>query len=247
MMQWNEISVRLMSDFATYTLFYEKLAKVILPYLHKDGHICDAGCGLGYLGRELAKQCRQVTAIEMNPCAAAAGQRLQSDVKNLRVLEGDIHLLPPEQPYDDMVFCFFGQTLESLLVGKRQCKGKIIMVKRDMDNHRFSTKYIKLWKQPLIDTVYSLEQWRVPYEKIELTLEAGQPFYNLQDGVDFFKLYSQDIRSDDITEQEVSTRLIKGKEPFPYYLPMERKMGIVIVDTKDVDGGKLWKKVSYSY
>lgn len=244
-MQWTDVSVRLMHDFAEYTDFYKKLAAFLAPHLDRNGHICDAGCGIGYLGREIASSCRLVTGVEMNPLAAKAAQQYHADIANYTVKSGDIYLLPPSEPYDDMVCCFFGSVLESLMIAKRQCKGRLIMVKRDMDHHRFSTKYVKLWKQPLIEATYALEEWGIPFEKYDLTLEAGQPFRNLSDGVDFFTLYSQEFRAAKITEQEVYTRLSKGREPYPYYLPMERKMGILIVNTKDIDGGKLCKKLSH--
>lgn len=245
MFVWNDTSIRLMQDFAAYTQYYKKLCAAVLPYVDKSGHTCDAGCGLGFLGRELSFYCNRVTGVEMNHQAASAARQLHSPAKNYNIIEGDIHLCPPKQPYDTMVCCFFGDTLESLLIAKRQCKGKLIMIKRDMDNHRFSTKYVKLWKQPLIEATFALEQWGVPYHIDKLTLEAGQPLHSLSDGVEFFTLYSQDIRSAAITEDEVLSRVLKGNEPFDYYLPAQRAMGIIVIDTKDINERELINRASY--
>ncbi|MDO4564780.1 MAG: class I SAM-dependent methyltransferase [Clostridia bacterium] len=245
MIQWNETSIRLMSDFAVYTGFYTELAKALLPHLNRDGHICDAGCGLGYLGAALAKEVRRVTGVERNPEAATAAQALHENTANFSVLNGDIHLLPPEERYDDMVFCFFGNLLESLLLAKRQATGKAVIIKRDLHMHRFSMKYVEVNEHTFVDAEHSLREWEVPFETFPLSLEAGQPFMSLKDGVDFFNLYSRDVRSTSITEEEVFARLVKGREPFPYYLPMKRNMGVIIVDTKNIEGEKIWKRLSH--
>ena len=43
-----------------------------------------------------------------------------------------------------MVFCLFGRTEDTLRIAKKQCRGKIFLVKRDYSHHRFSAGKVSL-------------------------------------------------------------------------------------------------------
>ena len=71
---WSAEAVGFMADATEYSDFYRKLTEILLPYLPKDGHICDAGCGLAALGRELSAHCARVTAIDSSEIAVTAAK-----------------------------------------------------------------------------------------------------------------------------------------------------------------------------
>ena len=54
MFQWNEEMVRFMRDASEYSDYHRRLVQWMLPDLHPGDHICDAGCGLGYLSLDRA-------------------------------------------------------------------------------------------------------------------------------------------------------------------------------------------------
>lgn len=65
MMQWwTPDAVRFMRDASEYGAHYTLLSEYLMRWLPADGHVCDAGCGLGYLAQALAAHCRCVTAID---------------------------------------------------------------------------------------------------------------------------------------------------------------------------------------
>ncbi|MDO4543860.1 MAG: class I SAM-dependent methyltransferase [Clostridia bacterium] len=235
MIVWSEKSIELMCDFASYTHFYEELAKAIAPYIQKGGSVCDAGCGLGFLGAELARYGFTVSGVEKDELAAASAARLNEGAGHLKILCGDIKNLPPKEPYDAMVFCFFGDVFESLRLAKQQCKeeGRAILIKRDLTARRFSLKPTEVRTHTLSDTETRLTNARIPFEHFLLSLEAGQPFRNKQAAMDFFSIYGGSTGH--IDEEEVLLRLVEGQPPFPYYLPMERKMGVIIIETKNIE------------
>ena len=58
MMQWwTPDAVRFMRDASEYGAHYTLLSEYLMRWLPADGHVCDAGCGLGYLAQALAAHC----------------------------------------------------------------------------------------------------------------------------------------------------------------------------------------------
>ena len=140
MFEWTEESIRFRVDAAEQVGFDEAIAAHILPHLPENAHVCDAGCGLGYLSIALAAHCGAVTAVDTSGAALAVlrenAERLS--VENLCIREADLFSMQPEEPYDAMVFCFFGQIGETLRAVRAQCSGRAVLVKRDHVSRRFS-------------------------------------------------------------------------------------------------------------
>lgn len=101
----------------------------------KNAHVCDAGCGIGELSLALKPYCRHVTAVDAD---ALAIKTLKAHlIEGVIAICGDVEALTPKEPYDAMVFCLFGRTEDTLRIAKKQCRGKIFLVKRDYSHHRF--------------------------------------------------------------------------------------------------------------
>ena len=64
MFQWNAEKVRFMEDAAAWGDFHARLAAELAPYLPRDGHVCDAGCGTGHLALALSPYVKRVTAVD---------------------------------------------------------------------------------------------------------------------------------------------------------------------------------------
>ena len=71
MFSWSADTVRFMADACRRTDFHEKLTALLLPYLKPTDHICDAGCGLGYLSLALSPHAAHITAAERDAAALA--------------------------------------------------------------------------------------------------------------------------------------------------------------------------------
>lgn len=242
---WTPDMLRFMADASEHTDYYAQLAAQLAPFLPRQGHVCDAGCGLGYLSEQLASLCRRVTAVDISPLAFACFQdRLaRTPMDNITPLCGDLGALAPRKSYDAMVFCFFGGLHEILKYGRAQCCGKLLIIKKDYDLHRFS-----LTRQPLqhfrfCDSLTALEELNIPYEAFRTELSLGQPLRSLDDAVLFFQTYSRDERKEDITASSVLPRLQEtNSSQFPYYLPQRKKMGIVVIDTADIPKTLPWEE-----
>ena len=100
MFQWNAEKVRFMEDAAAWGDFHARLAAELAPYLPRDGHVCDAGCGTGHLALALSPYVKRVTAVDVSAQALAllTENCRKRGAANIDIRCGDIARLPPEQP-----------------------------------------------------------------------------------------------------------------------------------------------------
>ena len=228
MMQlWEKDMVRFMRDASEYSTYNQELAKRLSPYINKEMHICDAGCGLGYLSLALAPYVGTVTGVERHPDASAVlaenAQRLGLD--NVIPRCGPIETTLPETPYDAMVFCFFGGIEEILRISKAQCRGRVFII--TVGEHKTGS-YGRRTSHDM------LEKLAIPFEETVLSLEFGQPFRTFADARRFYETYSKDADKTVITDEFLMDKLVAGEGEFSYYMPHRRELAILTFESKDI-------------
>lgn len=233
MLIWTPDTVRFQRDAALYGGYHRTLAAHLVPYLPQNRHICDVGCGLGYLSRALAPYCERVTAVDSEPLALDV---LRKDTpENVEVFEGDVFTLSPDRCFDAMVFCFFGTMDETLLLARKHCRGKVIVIKRGWTQHRFSLAPTPVQRYTSSETEQYLRVRSIPFAHETLLLDMGQPLRSKEDAVRFFSAYGQAGESFAISFEDIQSRLQKTDNPaFPYYLPQEKPLGIFSFDAADI-------------
>ena len=230
---WSAEAVSFMADATEYSDFYRKLTEILLPYLPKDGHICDAGCGLAALGRELSAHCAQVTAIDSSEIAVTAAKSRPLP-ENMEIFCADLHEV--EQTFDAMIFCYFGRIDEILEIAGKMCRGKVVIIKRSCAEHRFSLNKSSRSYAP-DKTRETLDRLEIPCLQRHLSLEFGQPFRSVDDAVSFFRLY--DHGTEPVTAERVLPRLQPISHPaYRYYLSERREMELFVLDAADVRAGQ---------
>ena len=237
MFVWNAEMIRLMEDASRRGGYYERLAQELLARLPRTQRVCDAGCGLGYLACAAAPRCGEVTAVDLSPEAIGVLRRTAAErgLANVRPLCGDVAALPPEQPYDAMIFSYFGRMRQILEIGRAQCRGRLAVVKKNYREHRFSLGRVALSDETADDASALLQRAGVPFSREDCSFEMGQPFRTAEDAALFFRLYSRDGRPEEITPQKVLPRLREtGDAEFPYYLPQEKRCGLLFIDTAEI-------------
>ena len=230
MFQWNEEKLRFMEDAAAWGDFHARLAAELAPYLPRDGHICDAGCGTGHLSLALSPYVRQVTAVDISGQALEllAENCRKRHITNIAIRRGDIAQLPPEVPYDAMVFCFFGHIEEILAISAAQCRGTVLAIMRSDAAHRFSAAQPAIRRGGYLRGREELERRGTPFSAAERGLPMGQPFRTLSDARRFFELYRQPGDTTPITDELLQARLTAtGRADFPLYLPQSRRFGLL--------------------
>lgn len=237
MQLWEKDMVRFMRDASEYGNYNQVLAKMLAPELGAHVHVCDAGCGLGYLSLALAPYAGRVTGVERNPDAAAV---LEENCKRYGITNvvsrcGPIETLCPETPYDAMVFCFFGGIDEILTLAKQQCRGKVFIITRNYTTHRFSVGSHKTGTYGYRTSHDTLTELGIPFTETTMDLEFGQPFRSFEDARRFFETYSKDADKTVITDEFLRNKLVENPEgPFPYYMPHRRQLALLTFETKDI-------------
>ena len=237
MFQWNEEMVRFMRTASEYGDYHRRLVQRMRPALHSADHICDAGCGLGYLSLALAPYVRRVTAADRSEAALDVLRQncAARGIRNIDILSGELQPVPLAAPYDAMVFCFFGRMEEIAAVAKAQCRGTVFVFKKNYTSHRFSVgEHPAGWDSFRAGADWLTERG-VPFEAETLEPEMGQPFRSMEEARQFFRLYSRDADKSVITDEFLRGRLAEtGREDFPLYLPHKRQVGYLQFESKDL-------------
>ena len=237
MQLWEKDMVRFMRDASEYGNYNQVLAKMLAPHLGGHIHVCDAGCGLGYLSLALAPYAGRVTGVERHPAAAAVlvENCEKLGIKNVISRCGPIEELCPEEPYDAMVFSFFGGIDEILRIAKQQCRGKVFIITRNYTTHRFSVGSHSTGTYGYRTSYDTLTALGIPFRATTMELEFGQPFRCLEDARRFYETYSKDGDKAVITDAFLLNKLVQDPDgKFPYYMPHLRQMALLIFETKDI-------------
>jgi SAM-dependent methyltransferase len=237
MRPWTDESIRYRIAAAETGMMEETIARHIGAHLPRDSHVCDAGCGLGHLSLELASRFRQVTAVDT--CQPALDVLIAAKkgrgMGNISIVREDFFSMHPNQPYDAIVFCNFGSLEEILASSKRQCRGKVIIIKKNWDYHRFSLARMSRRGNSFRLTVAKLKALGIPYEEETFTVETGQPFIDLEDAVRYFRMNRPDGCGEEITAEKVGRQLVSGpSEQYPLQLSVKESFGLLAVKVEDI-------------
>jgi protein-L-isoaspartate O-methyltransferase len=237
MFLWEPEKVRYMKEAYEYNETHLAVGAKVAELLPSAAHVCDAGCGLGYLSLALSPYFKKVTAIDRatGPLDVLRQNISTDHIENIDVIETDIFMHVPLKPYDAMVFSMFGDVVENLRLAKVQCSGTVIMIFKSWESHRFAMKNRPIHKCTLGHSKEALEALNIPYELETMRLKMGQPFYSKEDAVAFYQLYSREAHPHQIDFNAIKARVSRNhSERFPLYSPMDREVGIFSVKTSDI-------------
>ena len=232
---WTPDMIRFMQDAAAVNGCYPALARAVHEILPGGGRLCDAGCGIGSLSLALAPYFSHVVAADASPEAIQALRRSgPPDQVEPRLC--DVLSDVPKQPYDAMVFCFFGTLEEVLRTARRQCSGTVVLIRRTRDTHRFSHSAARRSRrQNLEQLCRALEERGIPFHSREVEVDMGQPFRTLEDAVLFFRTHSRDDDPAALTPEAVQQRLERRDDPvFPWYFPVHERIGLLWLQACDI-------------
>lgn len=251
---WTEDVIHFQRSAAEYTGYFEALAQAVRPHLTGRRRLCDAGCGMGYLGAALARDFDAVDALDRNPRAIAAARSLAAErgLATMHARVADVMApLPPsergEKPYDAMVFCAVAPLEEALRAAVRRCEGTVVVINRFDPAPSTLDEWQRAEREPLRgrnhlkgeDYLILQEALRlrgIPFHAEVLDLEFGQPLADLEEARRFFGLYRTLDFPDGVSDEALTSQLDRGRVPWRYYLPKRRQMGMFAIETKHLRG-----------
>lgn len=251
---WTEDVIHFQRSAAEYTGYFEALAQAVRPHLTGRRRLCDAGCGMGYLGAALARDFDAVDALDRNPRAIAAARSVAAErgLSNMRARMADVMApLPPsergEKPYDAMVFCAVAPLEEALRAAVGRCEGTVVVINRfdpapsTLAEWRRGERELLRGRNHLKGEDYlilkeALRLRGIPFHAEVLDLEFGQPLADLDEARRFFGLYRTLDFPDGVSDEALTSQLDDGRAPWRYYLPKRRQMGMFAIETRHLKG-----------
>lgn len=236
MFLWTKDMIDFMQDAARYGSYQQELADWICEELPDAKHVCDAGCGLGFLSEHLCRRSPHVTAADISDGALSRlrNWKAEENVSNLEIRQEDLLAFTPDESYDAMVFCLFGRMGEILRIAKRCGAGTVVVVKKAYTHHRFSVSNVPLQDETTEQAAAFLKAHGVPFTLETREFDMGQPLKTLEDAMRFFRAYSKDAPGA-LTREAVLRKLTEtGDEAFPYYVPQRRSLGRFTIHTGNI-------------
>lgn len=241
MFEWTSEMVSFMRDACEQSDYYDKAADHIVDALGGEQavatmHICDVGCGLGYLSLALAKRCKHVTAVDIasRPLTVLRENLLRKRCSNVSVYEGSAFSLPASMQFDAMVFCLFGSVQEALNAASGHTR-QIVMLRRNHAARRFSLKEENTHRE-LMDTDNALLATLPPLSFCrDISLELNQPIRSIEDAKRFFSLYTKRRGTCSVSESDVRSRLVASSNPdYPYMIPAVRDLTVLSLPSESI-------------
>ena len=232
MFVWNEEMVRFLRDASEYGDYHARLATWMMPHLHRSDHLCDVGCGLGYLTVELSNYVNYITAVDTSEIALDVLRKTAAGKQNITIRCDNVYHFTANDKFDCMLFSFFGKMEEIVEIAKKHCRGTVFVLKKNYGNHRFSVGDCPVGDDSFRNAVEWLKERRIPFVSETLSLEMGQPLKSREEARRFFALYN---RGGEITDAFLDSRLVRtGREDLPLYLPQKREVGCLRLEAADL-------------
>lgn len=227
MFKWTDESIKWWQRAKAYTNHYKDMAQIILPYLEKDESVYDIGCGLGYIDLELAPHIGQVRCFDIDTKVLSELEKeaASQKVSNLSVTNEN-WLQFPDQSCDTVLACSFGALSEYLDDFLRLARKQVLVLKRNRS--KFAQKYYE--GQPLHSAAGSeayLKENRIPYEKISVFSDFGQPLESWEEAEKFVRFHR--INGDEPAEKYLEQHLEPGKYGYSYYLSNRKEMSLFVI------------------
>ena len=228
---WNDRTLAWFRSASEYTGFHKKLAEILMPYIDRDGTLCDLGCGIGLIDFVLCENVKNITCVDIDPEAVrlCSGEVARRGITTIYPLLSDAKDLTGT--WDTVISLFHGTTEALVDSYVRFAKKKVIAVTHTEGVGTFGPRE---YKSPKCNTAITaaelLKERGVEHTLINGALEYGQPFRELDDAWEFVMAYSKNAPGEAI-EEYLSENLVETKDPeYPLYLPNMKNFGIFIIN-----------------
>ena len=234
---WSEKSIRWYQNAAMYGSYHKQLAKKIKPYIDPESRVCDLGCGVGYLTKELAPYVREITGLDSNPQAIDFLKK-QIELEQLRNVEAVLADLeeanPPMVPYDTIILCLFGGLRTCYDKVSRWTSHKLIYISSVREDHAFKAGHKLNSSETAEETRDFLVEKGIPFQVEIVKLPFGQPLKTMDEAVEFVRHYDKTSTKQEIYDYLNEKLIIRQEDKtYPFYLPNEKKLAVFVIERNE--------------
>ena len=248
MEEWKPEMVAFARDAAEFTGYYDQLARSIADIVGGGKSLCDAGCGLGYLGSALAGAFDRVDLVDRAPQAVSYAAQLAAarSQGNVFARLGDMFEARGRRDrYDCMVFCTCCVPPQAVRVGLAQCRGTVVVLNR-MEDARVPSRVRpgvrpgddararRVTEDRFASIEGALRAQGVRFSSGVFELEFGQPFETLESARRWFALYRNRTYPNGPTDEQLRSHLEPGCGRWRFYLPKRRRLSLFAFDVSDM-------------
>lgn len=235
---WTEKSIEWFVRAANETNYYQQIVNKVSHLLEDSTSVYDLGCGVGYLSMEMAKQVRQVIAIDINDLAISSLYKTILEKKYTNIIPGvaNWHIWQPKQPADVVILSNCNGIINKLEKLGKLANNYIVSVlpysnQKDSICKLVNNKSLYLRRETINEAIHFLKDNKIPYELIDCKYEFGQPFNSWEEAKEFLTFY-YDLGSEQVIQEYLNKNLVKRNNDF--YLPKTKQSGILIIKKLDL-------------
>lgn len=236
---WNEKSILWYQNAANYGSYHEQLAKHLLPHMNSKSRVCDLGCGVGYLTKELAPFVKEITGCDSNPKAIEFLQQQieEHHLDNVEAMLADVEqIAPPTVPYDAIILCLFGGLRTCYDQVSQWTDKKIIYISSIKEKHAFHAGGKKNSGETAEETRDFLISRGLKFNIETMKLPFGQPLKSMEEAIDFVRHYDKTSTRQEIYDYLNEKLIIKQEdETYPFYLPNEKKLAMFVIERNEAE------------
>ncbi len=223
MWSWTRQSVAWYARAAERSGYHAELARAMRPFIDPAWTVADMGCGLGFLSLELAGMAARIEAFDTDPLALRELER-RAAARGIRNVHPRLEdALAGTERFGCCVLCFFGQPgLHAASLLKRA--GRVIAV---VNARGFRALVPGRGRQGLesdAETAAFLEGAGIPYRRVPLELEFGQPLETIEEARAIAAHNGRGAATGE-AERWLGARLVRQADG-SYYLPHAKKLAL---------------------
>lgn len=235
--RWNDQEIKWFHSASEYTDYNKKLAALIMEHAKLGGTLCDIGCGAGLVDIEMAPYFEHITCVDIGKKAI---ESIQRDVKELGISNVTACCQKGETlegTWDNVLTVFHGGS-DIFEKYYKYAKDRLIIITHDKKSERFGQRDKHNYYYNAAGTKESLDQMGIVYDMIDVEMEHGQPFENLEEAKQFFEHYVK-FDTEEETRQYMKEHLVEtGDKKYPYYQPKKKKFGMFVIRRDKNEGFK---------
>lgn len=231
--EWGEQTNKWFTRASEYTGFHRQMADILLADISADETVCDLGCGAGMIDFCLCDKVRKITCVDRVPEAISLiNDRIaKKQIDNMETICSDIQNLSGN--WDTCIMLFVGIQPSEVSTYLKLCKKRLLIVYRGGCQIHPDLKDRAGRHKSLLPLYNAFLEAGIRCRMQPYSLEYGQPCTDLTDAYNYVTFYHKNPVYMGAMDYIHANMERTYQFPYPYYLPYQKKFGVIEINKKD--------------